>query len=267
MTRLQTQAEANAYWETVELKKWVVTFTAGSRNKRRNAESLVTSRTATGARKAAIRHQQTECGNDWVTSAMSTVRLATAQDLGCVPTAAEVPPAAELESVLINGTAYEVHPVVAAVILRLQIELQQVATPADALDAEKHDPNVDKAWAQFCAGIGDGASAPYPGMIAAFERYYTQSFADKDWRNEASVWAAAWKKAKAEPTEALDAEMVKKAQRYDWLRNHPLDGLEETTPFIHAAENDDEAWGLNGRDADEKIDAAIAAQETHQEVK
>ena len=84
MTRLQTQAEANAYWETVEVKKWVVTFTAGSRNKRRNAESLVTSRTASGARKAAIRHQQTECGNDWVTSAMSTVRLAVAQDLGCV---------------------------------------------------------------------------------------------------------------------------------------------------------------------------------------
>lgn len=80
------------------------------------------------------------------------------------------------------------------------------AAPADALDAEKHDPNVDKAWAQFCAGIGDGASAPYPGMIAAFEQYYTQSFADKDWRNEASVWAAAWKKAKAEPADALDAE-------------------------------------------------------------
>ena len=136
MTRLQTQAEANAYWETVELKKWVVTFTAGSRNKRRNAESLVTSRNATGARKAAIKSQQTEYGNDWVTSAMSTVRLATAQDLGSLPTVAEAPPAEGLVSVLINETAYEVQPVVAAVILRLQIELQQVTSPADTLDAE-----------------------------------------------------------------------------------------------------------------------------------
>lgn len=91
MTRLQTQAEANAYWENVEFKKWVVTFTAGSRNKRRIAESLVTSRNATGARKAAITHQQIECGNDWVTSAMSTIRLATAQDLGCVAAVAEDP--------------------------------------------------------------------------------------------------------------------------------------------------------------------------------
>jgi hypothetical protein len=32
-------------------------------------------------------------------------------------------------------------------------------------------------------------------MISAFERYYAQSFTDKDWRREASVWAAAWKQA------------------------------------------------------------------------
>lgn len=60
---------------------------------------------------------------------------------------------------------------------------------------ERNDPAVDKAWARFCGGIGDGPDAPYPGMISAFERYYSQSFTDKDWRNEASVWAAAWKQA------------------------------------------------------------------------
>lgn len=59
----------------------------------------------------------------------------------------------------------------------------------------KPDPTIDRAWAQFCGGIGDGLDAPYPGMISAFERYYSQSFADKAWRNEASVWAAAWKAA------------------------------------------------------------------------
>jgi len=59
----------------------------------------------------------------------------------------------------------------------------------------RHNPVVDKAWAQFCAGVGDGPNAPYPGMIGAFERYYGQSFADKDWREESAVWAAAWKAA------------------------------------------------------------------------
>ena len=47
------------------------------------------------------------------------------------------------------------------------------------------------------ACIGDSSSAPYPGMIAAFERHYGQSFSDKDWRDEASGWAAAWKASKA----------------------------------------------------------------------
>lgn len=62
----------------------------------------------------------------------------------------------------------------------------------DAFDGEMV---VDKAWAQFCAGIGDSPDAPYPGMIGSFESHYGQSFSDKDWRNEASVWAAAWKAA------------------------------------------------------------------------
>lgn len=51
---------------------------------------------------------------------------------------------------------------------------------------------VDKAWSQFCGGIGRGPDAPYPGMIEAFETHYGQSFIDRDWRNEASTWAAAW---------------------------------------------------------------------------
>jgi len=56
---------------------------------------------------------------------------------------------------------------------------------------------IDKAWAQFCGGIGRGPDAPYPGMIEAFEAHYGQTFTDKDWRKETGVWAAAWKAAKA----------------------------------------------------------------------
>lgn len=67
----------------------------------------------------------------------------------------------------------------------------------DVCTCERHNQTVDKAWAQFCGAIGDGPTAPYPGMIGAFERYYSQSFSDKEWRSEASVWAAAWKAALA----------------------------------------------------------------------
>ena len=56
---------------------------------------------------------------------------------------------------------------------------------------------VDRAWARFCGAFGDGPDAPYPGMIAAFETHYGQSFRDKEWRTEAACWAAAWSKATA----------------------------------------------------------------------
>lgn len=40
-----------------------------------------------------------------------------------------------------------------------------------------------------------GPDSPYYGMREAFEAHYGQSWTDKDWRNEASTWAAAWKAA------------------------------------------------------------------------
>jgi len=36
---------------------------------------------------------------------------------------------------------------------------------------------------------------PYPGMREAFESHFGQSWTDRDWRSETSVWAAAWKAA------------------------------------------------------------------------
>ena len=35
----------------------------------------------------------------------------------------------------------------------------------------------------------------FPGMIEAFEKHYGQSWADREWRDEARTWAAAWKAA------------------------------------------------------------------------
>ena len=115
-------------------------------------------------------------------------------------------------------------------------EVHEPRCPAligDRCSCEKYDVAVDDAWAQFCGLVGDVPNAPYPGMIPAFERYYSQSFADKDWRNEASVWAASWKAAKAAlaspapAPNALDAETVKDAER--------LRGLHWATTLIETS--------------------------------
>ena len=88
MTTLQTQEQANAYWSDKEHKKWVVTFTAGSRRKRLSGNSFVGATTSAKARRAGIADME-ERGHTWVRSAAATVRLATAQDLGCVAVASD----------------------------------------------------------------------------------------------------------------------------------------------------------------------------------
>ena len=86
-------------------------------------------------------------------------------------------------------------------------------------DCTESPVTVDKAWSQFCGGIGRGPDAPYPGMIEAFETHYGQSFTDKDWRNETGIWAAAWSAASAKfgaqpvpsskyPCKLTDAELA-----------------------------------------------------------
>lgn len=84
---LQTQEQANAYWAGKDYKKWVVTFTAGSRRNRRHRDVTVGAVTSSGARRAALAAMDA-MGETWARSAASTMRLATAQDLGCVATAA-----------------------------------------------------------------------------------------------------------------------------------------------------------------------------------
>lgn len=83
--RLQTQAEANAYWADKPYKKWVVAFAAGPSYRRRSTQALVGAATTAAARRAGI-EACVLTGEDWVRSAAATVRLATAQDLGCVYT-------------------------------------------------------------------------------------------------------------------------------------------------------------------------------------
>jgi len=54
---------------------------------------------------------------------------------------------------------------------------------------------IKRAWKRFSDEVFRSPDAPYPGMIAAFEKHYGQSWADREWRDEARTWAAAWKAA------------------------------------------------------------------------
>ena len=68
-------------------------------------------------------------------------------------------------------------------------------TGAQPAPAEK-DESVRKAWARFSNELHRTDDAPYPGMSEAFERHFSQSFTDREWRAESGTWAAAWKAAK-----------------------------------------------------------------------
>lgn len=77
------QTTANAYWADKDYKKWVVEFTRGPVRKRERRPVNVGARDATAARRAGIA-AMVLMGHTWARSAASTVRLATAYDLGCV---------------------------------------------------------------------------------------------------------------------------------------------------------------------------------------
>lgn len=83
--RHQTQAEANAYWAPHEHKKWVLTFTTGTRRQRTTRDFYVSSRTFDGAKRAGLAAADMLC-HKWARRANCNVRLATAYDLGCIYT-------------------------------------------------------------------------------------------------------------------------------------------------------------------------------------
>ena len=128
----------------------------------------------------------------------------------CVKTASEPVNARLLECISEAVSAYERYggictfegePMIYASTL---IEIAEIA--AEAQQAELVDERViDRTWVRFCGAFGDGPDAPYPGMIAAFETHYGQSFRDKEWRTEAACWAAAWSKAAARAESSLSA--------------------------------------------------------------
>ena len=66
---------------------------------------------------------------------------------------------------------------------------------AQPAPSEKDEP-IRKAWARFSNELHRSPDAPYPGMSEAFEKHFSQSFTDREWRAESGVWAAAWKAAK-----------------------------------------------------------------------
>ena len=72
----------------------------------------------------------------------------------------------------------------------------------------EQDTSVRKAWARFSNELHRSPDAPYPGMADAFERHFSQSFTDREWRAESATWAAAWKAAKNHGAQTQSAPSV-----------------------------------------------------------
>ena len=72
----------------------------------------------------------------------------------------------------------------------------------------EQDASVRKAWSRFSNELHRSPDAPYPGMSEAFERHFSQSFTDREWRAESGTWAAAWKAAKRHEAQAQPAPSV-----------------------------------------------------------
>jgi hypothetical protein len=71
------------------------------------------------------------------------------------------------------------------------------AQPAAAVQSAR-ERRLSAAMARIDAG------GPLPGMIAAFESNFAQSWTDPEWSHETSLWAAAWRAGSADSRKALD---------------------------------------------------------------
>lgn len=81
-----------------------------------------------------------------------------------------------------------------------------------------------------------------PGMISAFEQQFGQTWTDRDWRNETSVWACAWRAALAAPTtgkrEPLTDEQI---YNLDWPAD--VGGFDDVRRIVKQVEA---AHGITG---------------------
>lgn len=91
-----------------------------------------------------------------------------------------------------------------------------LAPGAQPAPSEKDEP-IRKAWARFSNALHRSPDAPYPGMSEAFEKHFSQSFTDREWRAESGTWAAAWKAAKRHEAQAQPAPIIPEG----WL--HAID--------------------------------------------
>lgn len=92
-------------------------------------------------------------------------------------------------------------------IIALEEKIDAMPQCTQPAPSEKDEP-IRKAWARFSNALHRSPDAPYPGMSEAFEKHFSQSFTDREWRAESATWAAAWKAAKRHEAQAQPAPEV-----------------------------------------------------------
>lgn len=145
-----------------------------------------------------------ERGGDFIDFGLSLLRALAEEGFGVFDAGAEfsasVPPVPSVpdgwQMVPKRITPHMGHAVEACLDDDGSIQAMWDAAIAAAPQPERSaDESVRQSWARFCHELHRSPDAPYPGMSEAFERHFSQSFIDRDWRRESQVWAAAWKSA------------------------------------------------------------------------
>jgi len=119
--------------------------------------------------------------------------------------------------------------------------------PAEAQPApSQEDESVRKSWARFSNELHRSPDAPYPGMADAFERHFSQSFTDREWRAESATWAAAWKAAKRHEAQAQPSPSVPECPYPCGWRNLLALAIEDGA-YLARSINEDEPVTENAR--------------------
>ena len=127
----------------------------------------------------------------------------------------------------------------------------------------EQDTSVRKAWARFSNELHRSPDAPYPGMSEAFEKHFSQSFTDREWRAESGVWAAAWTAAKnhgAQPASSVAEGISRVSLDFYWdsAKQHHIPIVRvEFEPVPAGSPNDAKGW----QDRDRFVALIKSAQE------
>ncbi|MEJ5125811.1 hypothetical protein WH367_07105 [Comamonas sp. MYb21] len=166
------------------------------------------------------------------------------------------------ESVLIEGVAYTIPEPVALELLRLHIELPQAEVQAEPVDWDELPEDASER-AMFDRNLDLYGGDPRVAIATAL-RLWANTRGNGSFGLMCAIYANEVAKMhitapQAQPADALDAETIKKAARYDWLRDNHVRAWNSRLESTKGKKTLDIDFEADGHDLDSALDAAMAA--------